>query len=914
MTTPLLLKRLVLAAPCLLGMGLAIMAADAPSPIAGLKQAFVKPPADARMMARWWWFGPAVTKPELAREIRAMKQGGFGGFEVQPVYPLVLDDPEHGLVNLPYLSDGFLDALRFVAETGRAEGMRFDLTLCSGWPYGGPHIPIQQASGLLRVARAEVRAGADKVDVPRMTEGEALVAAFLAKGSGREFSPEGLRRLDIAAGPVALPAGVEPPSVVLFFIAGHTRQQVKRAAVGAEGFVLDHYSRVALDTHLTHVGDTLMKAVGPNKPYAVFSDSLEVYGANWTPDLLSEFQKRRGYDLAPYLPALAGNMGEKTAAIRHDWGLTLTELAEDNYLKPLTAWAHKNGTLFRSQTYGVPPVRLSSYALVDLPEGESAQWRRFSAIRWASSASHLYGRPVTSSETFTWLHSPVFRAAPIDMKAEADIHFLNGINQFIVHGWPYSPPQAGEPGWRFYAAAVFNDHNPWWLVMPDINLYMQRMSFLLRQGKPANDVALYLPTDDAWAGFSLMGGQGGQGPSINQSMDRLLGPDVIAQILDAGYNLDFIDDLAIAKSGVPHKILIIPGVERMPLATLQKLDEWVRKGGIAIATRRAPSLAPGLQESETDTPKIRELARAMFEGANSKRLVTDESKLGEALHSVLPPDVAGLDPAIGVVHRKLDFADIYFLANTANHPVSSQAVFRIQGLEGAWWDPMTGKVSKAEGGTHIALSLAPYESRVLVFSKDRVPPASAPAAAAPAPVDISSGWSLTFAGSPAINLDALKSWTELDGRRFFSGQGTYQRTVTVPPGMLSSGHPIYLTLGEGTPVTPSGGRGGSGMRAMFEGPVKEAAVVSVNGKRAGAVWSAPYEVDVTGLLHAGENQVTIVVANLALNEFAKNPPGDYRVEYKDLIAKYGDRFQPQDMRAVQPIESGLLGPIRLVAR
>jgi hypothetical protein len=890
-------------------MGLLIAAADAPSPIAALRQSFEKPPADARMMARWWWFGAAVTKPELAKEIRAMKQGGFGGFEVQPVYPLTLDDPEHGLVNLPYLSDGFLDALRFAAETGRAEGMRFDLTLCSGWPYGGPHIPIGLASGSLRMARAEVSAGAGKIEIPRMAEGESLVAAFLAKGNGREVSPEGIRRLDIAPGSVAVPADVESPSAVLFFIAGHTRQQVKRPAAGAEGPVLDHYSRAALDTHLKAVGDRLMKAVGPNKPYAVFSDSLEVYGADWTPDLLNEFQKRRGYDLAPYLPALAVDIGPKTAAIRHDWGLTLTELAEDNYLKPLTEWAHKNGTLFRSQTYGIPPVRLSSNALTDLPEGEGSQWRRWTATRWASSASHLYSRPVTSSETFTWLHSPVFRAAPLDMKAEADIHFLNGINQFIVHGWPYSPPQAGEPGWGFYAAAVFNDHNPWWMVMPDVALYMQRVSFLLRQGRPANDIAVYLPTDDAWAGFTL-----GRDLSVTQSMDRLLGPNVIPQILDAGYNFDFIDDGAIAKNGMPHKILVIPGVERIPLATLRKLDEWVRKGGIVIATRRAPSLAPGLQEAETDTPKILELAHAMFEGEAAKRLVTDESKLGEALHAALPPDVASLDAAIGVVHRKLDYADIYFLANTSNHPVSSQAVFRIQGLEGAWWDPMTGRIAKAEGGTHIALNLAPYESRVLVFSKDRVAATPAPAAAAPAPVDISAGWTLTFAGSPAVNLDTLKSWTDLEGRKFFSGQGTYQRTVTVPPAMLKSGHPIYLTLGEGTAVQPTGGRGGSGMRAMFEGPVKEAAVVSVNGKRAGAVWSAPYEVDVTGLLHAGENQVTIVVANVAVNELAKDPPPNYRVLYKDLIAKFGDRFQPQDMTNMQPVESGLLGPIRLVAR
>ena len=180
--------------------------------------------------------------------------------------------------------------------------------------------------------------------------------------------------------------------------------------------------------------------------------------------------------------------------------------------RPSTNGPRGISTRFRSQTYGTPPVTLSSNALVDLPEGEGSHWRRFTATRWASSASHLYGRPVTSSETWTWLHSPVFRATPLDMKAEADLHFLQGVNQFIGHGWPYSPPAAGEPGWRFYAAAVFNDHNPWWIVMPDITAYLQRISFLLRQGRPANDVALYLPTDDAYARFT-------PGPRLGQPVD-----------------------------------------------------------------------------------------------------------------------------------------------------------------------------------------------------------------------------------------------------------------------------------------------------------------------------------------------------------------------------------------------------------
>ena len=271
---------------------------------------------------------------------------------------------------------------------------------------------------------------------------------------------------------LTLPAGITGPHVVLFFISSRTGQQVKRAAVGAEGFVLDHFSMEAIQNHIQHVADPLIAACGPNVPYSVFSDSLEVYESDWTPKLLDEFRARRGYDLTPHLPELAAGTTPEAADVRYDWGRTLAELIDEHYLTPLNTWAREHHTKFRSQSYGSPAVTLSSNALVDLPEGEGSQWHSgFSFTRWATSASHVYGRPVTSSETWTWLHSPSFRATPLDMKAEADTFFLQGINQFVGHGWPYSPPSVGDPGWSFYAAAVFNDHNPWWMVMPDVMGY-----------------------------------------------------------------------------------------------------------------------------------------------------------------------------------------------------------------------------------------------------------------------------------------------------------------------------------------------------------------------------------------------------------------------------------------------------------
>src|SRR5882757_4511559 len=467
--------------------------------LAEVQSLFQNPPDDARIMMRWWWFGAAVTKPELEREILAMKAGGIGGFEIQPVYPLALDDPAKGFNNLPYLSDSFLDAVSFASAKARENHMRIDMTLASGWPYGGPHVPVTQAAGKLRLATVDIAAAATSVSLPNIGNGESLLAAFVGDGSAEHYDMAKLKQVELHAvsGRAALPSDANS-RVALFFISSRTGQQVKRPAVDADGFVLDHFDRAAIDTHLHDVGEKLMQAFGDHPPYAVFSDSLEVYGSDWTGDFLPEFQKRRGYDLTPHLPELFKGTSDAARAVRHDWGETLTELIDERYLEPINTWATAHHTRFRSQTYGEPAVSLSSNRLVALPEGEGPQWRQFSFTRWATSASHLYDRPVTSAETWTWLHSPAFRATPLDMKAEADLFFLEGVNQLIGHGWPYTPPHIAEPGWAFYAAAVFNDHNPWWIVMPDITKYLQRVSYLLRQGQPANDVAVLLPNDDAY--------------------------------------------------------------------------------------------------------------------------------------------------------------------------------------------------------------------------------------------------------------------------------------------------------------------------------------------------------------------------------------------------------------------------------
>jgi hypothetical protein len=588
------------------------------------------------------------------------------------------------------------------------------------------------------------------------------------------------------------------------------------------------------------------------------------------------------------------------------------------------AWARRYQTRFRIQGYGVPPAAISSFAHTDLPEGEGSQWKILRASRWASSASHIYGRPVTSSETWTWLHSPSLRATPLDVKAEADLHFLQGINQLIGHGWPYTAEGQEYPGWRFYASAVFNEKNPWWIVMPDLTAYLSRLSFLLRQGKPANDVALYLPNSDAWAHMSA-----GRVHLIETLRDRV-GLDVIARILEAGYNLDFFDDGvlegvgrvengALALGEGRYRVVVLPGVETIPLPTLRKLEEFARGGGALIATRRVPSAAPGFRATEVENQEVRTISRRLFEGTAAPGLfVADENRdLGAALAGRLRPDVA-LSPAapdVGFIHRSVPEAEIYFVANTANEPRRVRAAFRVEGMEAEEWNALTGRVraaevtSRAKGASTVALELEPYGSRVVVFTRGRrlAAQTTAGAASVPPPIDLSAGWRVSFAGGKQATMDRLRSWTEDESTRFYSGVASYEKQVTIAGEQFAGGVQWTLDLGEGRPVPA--GRSRSGMQAWMESPVREAAVVYVNGQRAGSVWCPPFTVEITGLLKPGANRIRIEVANLAVNHLAGRRLPDYRL----LNLRYGVRFEPQDMDKIQAEPSGLLGPVRLVA-
>ena len=884
-------------------------------------------------MMRWWWFGPAATRDEIRRELGQMKAAGIGGVEIANLYAQALDDPATGFHNTPFLSPEHLAALRFAAEEARRLGLRVDVTLGSGWPFGGPAIPITQAAGKLRVERIAIAAGATEAPLPSMEAGEMLIEAYLVPV---DAAPEELGHAQPIASPVAGRyrfAAAAVPRVLVEFLASRTGMTVKRPSVGADGFVLDHYDPKATATHLQAVGDKLLSAFGEHPPYAVFSDSLEVYGSDWTGNLLDEFARRRGYDLRPHLLALVADIGPETPAIRHDWGWTLTELADDGFLKPLDAWAHTHHTLLRSQTYGYPPVNLASNELVDLPEGEGKatfeMWREFSDTRWAASAGHLYHHPVISSETWTWLDSPAFRATPLDMKAEADLHFLQGINQLIGHGWPYSPPSAAEPGWRMYAAAALNAHNPWFFAMPDLAKYLQRVSYALRQGEPANDVALLLPDDDVWATFhavatnptrkggaspTSVGGfdQSGSNVTIDESMDKALGKQVIAQVLDAGFNLDFVDADAVDQVGIPYRVLVLPGVDRLPVATYRKILAFAERGGIVVATGRLPASGPGLMHAAEEAAEIQQISQTLFHGSiATAAFVPDEAELGAKLASLLKPDMTlnPVTPEIGFLHRRLQEGNLYFVANTSNQPRRVEAKFRDRGKYAESWDAFTGNATRIDTPERIALELAPYESRLIFFS-DR-PSTNVPAAerwkqASPI-LDLSRDWEVSFDGTDTHRtMGGLESWTEIAAMEYFSGRAEYTREFRLAN--VAPEHRYLIDFGEGKPEPLPSPAGGPNMKAYLTPPIREAAEVYVNEKRVGVLWRPPWRLDITGYLEPGENHLRVVVGNTGVNAMAGQTPPDYRL----LRQRYGTLFVPQGMDHLVPLPSGILGPVTLM--
>jgi hypothetical protein len=452
---------------------------------------FVDVPNSYRMRMHWFIFGPAWTAEECERELQLMAAAHIGGVLIFPAYPIALDDPTHGIRNQPYLSAEFFEVLNAALKTCKRLGLTADIVMGTGWPYGGPSVSIADSAKCLRRASIPVTALAP-VPLPEIDHAGKILAAFYV-------DPSGYARLPMEAGSRA----VMPPATsgeAQFFYSRPTHMKVKRSSLGAEGLVLDHYNAGALQRYLAAVGDKLLGGVPPGAIRSIFCDSLEVYAANWTDDLPEIFERKRGYDLMPHLPALFDRNHPDSRDLRSDFWRTLSEQAFEGFIQPLAEWARAKGVTAQVESYGTPPVSLASYRPIDIPVGEHYEWKEFNTSRWASSGARLAGKRTVLAEAWTWLGDPNRFADTLErLKLCSDLHFLSGINTLYGTSYGYSPAAVGSPGWEPYFGPAVNHNSPYWPYFSQLADYVNRASYVLQQGTPVADIALYLPSEDAMA-------------------------------------------------------------------------------------------------------------------------------------------------------------------------------------------------------------------------------------------------------------------------------------------------------------------------------------------------------------------------------------------------------------------------------
>jgi hypothetical protein len=955
-----------------------------------LKDLFLNPPYSARPMTRWWWFGGAATPEEITRELSLMSESGLRGVELQPVYPLEVDDPKRGIRNIRYFSPEWFDLLRHTTKETRRLGLQFDLTLGSGWPYGGPFIPIELAARQARVLIQEI-AGPGSFSwrlTPELSEAEHIVAALavpvLPTGqpdiqNSRVITDQIKRHTRYGE---LIGMGFDNWTVstglwrIMVFIDCPTGQQVKRPTLGMEGYVIDHFNRQALDLFLEAAGNQVLnelKDVADPPFRSVFCDSLEVYGADWTPSLLREFKRRRGYDLTPYLPALWQDAGPLTPHIRYDYHLTLSDLMLENFFAPLADWSQRQGMTARVQAHGAMADVMRGYALAHIPEGEHIEGGDQYAVdiqhrRLASSAGHIYQKPVISAETYTWLRLPLFLVTLEMMKAASDAQFLDGINQIVNQGYSYSPPQAGQPGWTFYASTVINHNNIWWRYYKHLAKYVQRVSALLQQGVSVNPVGVYVPLADVYAHYGI------GALHMDVEIERQLGTELFLELRRSGYDFDFINDdaltrIASVQDGIlraataAYSVVIVPDAQYMPPESLDCLLRFVQAGGFLMFAGRLPAEAPGLKDNSARTARLNSILRT-FWGGNLPRVddfvTCGKGKVLFSLHdsvvlarlpAALPPDfeiVQAGDSSesarqrarenVGFIHRRSDGVDLYFVSNISSFLQDLRAQFSVGHKVPQRWNPESGEIEdtlvfthSARAGspvTEVQVRLEPYESCFVVFT----PTGNGPA--------------ITHTDWPGpLKIVRVEGKTEVtgliprNGKNFLTDAAgkTHRFEVKGIPEPISLNGPWRLTLGDKNALALTQlqswndwpeGKDYSGW-AIYEtdfeltslgeqlewaldlGTVHETAQVVLNGIDLGSTWKGSRILPCGKALKLGINHLRVEVGNLWIHHVQSLPKPDR----KALAETFGIRWGTYgEIKPAKLPPSGLLGPVQLVPR
>lgn len=834
-------------------------------------------PQEAKPYTRWWWLGSAVDSAGLDYHLAEFAKVGIGGVEITPIYGVQGNDAN----DIPYLSPQWMHMLKYVETRGAELGIETNMATGTGWPFGGPLVPKEDA------------------------------ACRLVFDANNEVS------------------------------IGRTGQKVKRAAPGGEGFVIDHFDKGAVSRYFERF-DTAFANQNVPFPPVIFNDSYEVYGADWTPHLYEEFLQRRGYDLRPFTCILNKKDSLRTDADRRivsDYRETLGELLLENFTIQWTDWAHRHGSLTRNQAHGSPANLLDIYAVVDIPECEGFGLSDFgirglrtdpgftkkndsdiSMLKYASSAAHVASKPFTSSETFTWL-TEHFRTSLSQCKPDLDLMFLSGVNHVVFHGSCYSPKDEPWPGWRFYASVDMTPYNSQWDAMPAFCQYIARTQAFLQWGEPDNDFLVYLPF------YDMIYEQPGTVALFDiHSMDKRAPKFIqtIQRIIQGGYDVDYISDRYLLTDAFRrYDAIIVPDVSFMPVATLNRLRAIADQGTRVIFVGNYPQSVPGYGRLDTEQPLFDAALAALKE---KSMLAKDYSEALAQAGGTMEP--MRLDAGLSCIRRSNPEGHHYFISNLTSNDVDQYVKVGVEFAAAEFYNPMTGTVTipdvhndslRLQLSSGESIILRTYRSAPISYSKpSRAHSAKRLDTLDPAPHPYRNtvlkefelvNWELTFPKDIKMNADNndttcpqnfTATWIPMKHPRSWTEQGgSYTK------GMATGCYTTYFTAKQN--------RQFDGCRCILDlGDVRESARVILNGKEVATLFAVPFRCDITPYIKKGKNKLQIYVTNLPANRIAQmDRDGVVWRKFKEINV-VDLNYKKTHYDAWDPVPSGLNSEVKLM--
>ncbi|MBN2316728.1 MAG: hypothetical protein JXM79_22565 [Sedimentisphaerales bacterium] len=754
-----------------------------------------------------------------------------------------------------------------------------------------------------------------------------------------------------------------PPGkwTIMRFICANTGAKLVLPSPKSEGLAMDHFNAEATRMHFNYMIDLLEKELGNLKETALkhtYVCSYELSGSTWTPDLLQQFEQRRGYDMTPYLPVLLGSVvcdHETTERFRYDFRKTLGDLLVDAFYKPAREISNEHGLLLCAEAGGpgpplhqVPVDALKALGALDIPRGEFWKEHNVWVVKETACAAHIYGKKVVDMEAFTsWRH---WQDGPFDLKPIADRAMCGGTNHFSFHTSAHNPPDAGLPGWVYHAGTHINPSLAWWPKAGAFIDYLSRCSYLLQEGLFVADVCYYYGDQ----GFNFV---------PPKHVDPSLGYGYDYDVTNAEgilTRMSVQNGRLVLPDGMSYEVLVLPDREDMDLEVLRKVEKLVENGATVVG--RKPTKANGLTGYPLRDDKVKELADALWgpcDGQTVKEHQYGKGTIiwGRSLREILQgrdigPDfgfisVNGEEADLDFIHRKTSEADVYFVSNKNMQWQDVECTFRVVDKIPELWDPTSGTMRplgvyrSGEGGTHVPLRLAPAGSVFVVFRKDAPGNHLVSVTRDNSPIIPNSDIEILPGDSGDLELRVFRTGSYV--LKTARGNQKKARVNIIPPTVEIKGPwDVRFPEGWGAPAVKTfpeliswtedadeGVKYFSGIATYhkeFElsarqlrnkavyldlGRVRFVADVSLNGKHLGILWKPPFRIEITNAAKAGKNKLVVEVANTWSNRLVgdANSPEDQRYCRTNMTRSL---TWEKPWKETPLLESGLLGPVQLV--